>query len=212
IVFASFAAQVAAKFSGAVLLGTIDDQRTRHVAERLDGLAAAGISIAQAQMANAGWRLSRSTETVAGRPVYNYTLAVPPDQVQPMGGLQNMEVHLTTMPGALVFAFDRPSMDRVIANATHPVGAFVSQLATPEARQAFESNAAYAAWGMVQDPFGSMSKTSSDAMSQTWGNIHPDAPGLIREAGALMNLCYDSAATVEIRPQGMHCFYQLTLL
>jgi hypothetical protein len=201
----------ATKFAGAWLIGTVDDQRTRHVAERIDGLAAGGIQMAQASLAQSGWKLGHSTDTAGGRPVYIYSLAVPPDQAKQMG-MDGMEVQMTTLPGALVIAFDRPSLDRVIANASQPASAFVSQLGTPEARQAFESNAALATWGMSQDPFAAMPKAQWDAMSQTWGMIHPDAPDAIREAGALMNLIYDGTMSVEIRPDGMHCFYQLTLL
>jgi hypothetical protein len=210
MLFATFQA-APSKFAGAWLVGTVDDQRTRHIAERLDGLAAGGVMAVQAQMAQNGWKLGHSTETVGGRPAYVYTLQVPPDQAKQMG-MDGMEVQLTTIPGALVIAFDRASLDKVVANASQPASAFVSQLGTPEARQAFESNAALATWGMSQDPFAAMPKAQWDAMSQTWGMIHPDAPDAIREAGALMNLIYDGTMSVEIRPDGMHCFYQLTLL
>jgi len=210
MMFASWAA-APTKFAGAWLIGTNDDQRTRHVAERLDGLAAGGIAIVQANLAQSGWKISHSTETVGGRPVYSYTLAVPPDQAKQMG-MDGFEAHLTTIPSALVIAFDRSSLDRVVANASQPAEAFVSQLGTPEARQAFESNAAMATWGMSTDPFAAMPKAQWDAMSQTWSAIHPDAPDAIREAGALLSLIYDGTMSVEIRPDGMHCFYQLTLL
>jgi hypothetical protein len=167
--------------------------------------------MAQAQLSQNGWKLSHTTETVGGRPVYSYSLAVPPDQAKQMG-MEGFELNLTTMPHALVIAFDRSSLDKVVANASQPAEAFVSQLGTPEARQAFESNAAMATWGMSQDPFAAMPKAQWDAMSQTWSMIHPDAPDAIREAGALLNLIYDGTMSVEIRPEGMHCFYQLTLL
>src|SRR5439155_18476519 len=76
MVFASWTGAYS-KLAGAWLIGTNDDQRTRHVAERLDGLAAGGMAIAQAQITQSGWKLSHTTDTVGGRPVYTYTLAVP---------------------------------------------------------------------------------------------------------------------------------------
>jgi Protein of unknown function (DUF3352) len=210
MVFASWAS-APTKFAGAWLIGTVDDQRTRHVAERLDGLAAGGIAMAQAQLAQSGWKLSHSTETVGGRPVYNYTLKIPPTEAKQMG-MDGFELNLTTIPNALVVSFDRSSLDKVVANANQSADAFIAQLGTAEARQAFESNAALATWGLSQDPFSAMPKAQWDAMSANWTMIHPDAPDAIREAGALLSLIYDGTMSLEIRPEGMHCFYQLTLL
>jgi hypothetical protein len=206
----------AASLSGSLVIGTQDDGRSRKVMERLDALASGGLVAAQSAIEQAGWKIRHSVDTVAGRPSYVFRAEPTGDAMASAPGFMRLwdhvEVHLATVPGAMVIGFDRGSVEHVAASAGRTPDAFLSQLATPEARRAFESRAPFVSWGLIQDPFARLPKEKWQGYMSTYGAIHSELPDAMREFYQLMDLLYDATMSLDVSPDGVRAFYQFTLL
>lgn len=196
---------------GAWLLGTRDDATTRRVAERLDALASGGLASVQSALDATGWKIRHTTDTVAGRPCYSYSMDVPPDQTSQVG-FDHLTVEMTTVPGGLVLGFDRASIEKLAAGVGKSPEAFLGQLLTPEARRAFESKAPLVIWGLSENPLSGMGKDKWDAMLGDWSRIHPDVPEAFKEYVTLSELLYDGTMTFDVGNEGLSFLYQLTLM
>jgi hypothetical protein len=198
--------------NGAFLVGTQDDARTRRICERIDSLASGGLAAAQAMIDSTGWKIRHQTETVAGRPDFVFATDVPPDQAPKIGGLERIELHLTSAPGALVIGFDKKSVETVEARIARPAQEFLAQLETPEARRAFESRAPLVQWSLSQSPVSPSARKRLEATFSDLKGLSPDAPQLMGELAGLLDLLYDATFVIDVAPSEISMMYQLTLM
>ena len=196
----------------AVVIGTMDDQETRKLADRLGELGSGALARFSSEVKQAGMDAAYDKEA-GDRPVHWFTVTpsgifdpTKPNEPQ----LSKIELFLTTIPGGLVIGEGRTTLPELKKRIGKRPSAFLDKLPRAEARAAFDHDW-FSAWMSIGEPFAQ----KFDAMKQSpelAALLGPDGGPLLNELTQLGQLLYDATVSVDVKDDRVQMLYEVTFL
>jgi hypothetical protein len=193
----------------AIYFGARDDKRTQKVLEKLDNLAAGSIESLKAKP-QLDVRIERTVDQVKGNKAYHYKFHLPAE-VMKLPQAVDYEMHFASGRGAIVWAFDRPSLESGLAGLGRPLTKFLDEL-PPSARARFEANPVLAGYFRSIDPARWLKHPLMSVSKAQYDKINPDLWPLLMDAMNVWELIWDGDSMLDVRDGHVDLDYLVRLL